>query len=169
MLAYVNGAGRGAADRLLAEVAQVLLTRGWPVAAAVQINVDHPDGRPCDMELHVLSAGAVVRISQHLGKMARGCRLDSAGLEQAVGLLEASLATQPRLMIINKFGKQEAEGRGFRPLIGRALAAGVPVLTAVNAANLTAFEAFADGMAEQLPDERGAVLDWCNDLTGAAA
>ncbi|WP_114965344.1 DUF2478 domain-containing protein [Alkalilacustris brevis] len=169
MLGYVRGAGRGAADRLLTDVAQTLIAQGWPVAAAVQVNVERFPDRPCDMELHVLSVGEVVRISQHLGPQARGCRLDPAGLEQAVGLLETALAGQPRLMIINKFGKQEAEGRGFRPLIGQALAAGVPVLTAVSAANHTAFEAFADGMAEQLPDDRAAVLAWCRNQEGAAA
>ncbi|HCK08169.1 MAG TPA: 3-dehydroquinate dehydratase, partial [Rhodobacter sp.] len=39
-------------------------------------------------------------------------------LEQAVGLVMISLAQQKSdMLIINKFGKQEVDGRGFRPAI----------------------------------------------------
>lgn len=120
------------------------------------------------MDLHVIGPGRIVRISQNLGTLAKGCRLDPAGLEQAVGLVEATLdaGVRPRLLIVNKFGKQEIDGRGFRPVIGRALAEGIAVLTAVNGASLAGFRAFAGGMEEEVPLDVTAILDWCRRATG---
>ena len=163
MLGYVIAEGRGAADRVLADVARHLHGEGWPLAGAVQVNSERGEMHPCDMDLHVLEAGRIVRISQNLGSLAKGCRLDPSGLEQAVGMVEAALEATPgpRLMIVNKFGKQEVDGRGFRPVFGRAMAAGVPVLTAVNRANLPGFETFAHGLAELLAPEFDAILGWC--------
>lgn len=162
MLGYVVAEGRGASDLLLADVAATLHGRGWPLAGAVQVNENTDPGRPCQMDLHVLTGGAAVRISQDLGVLARGCRLDPDGLERAVGLVEVALTSSPKLLIVNKFGKQELDGRGFRPVIGRALADGIPVLTAVNACNLAGFEAFAEGIGTRLPADRAAVLAWCD-------
>lgn len=163
MLGYTvaGETGLGAGDRLIGAVAGILLAEGWRLAGVVQSNTEVAPGRACKMDLTVLGSGETVRISQDLGAGSRGCRLDPAGLEAAVGLVERSLALGPRLLIVNKFGKQEAEGRGFRPLIGRALAEGVPVLTTVSGKNLAAFECFAEGLAERLAPEAGAVLDWC--------
>ncbi|MDP4032573.1 MAG: DUF2478 domain-containing protein [Pseudorhodobacter sp.] len=161
MLGYVVAPGRGAADQLLAEVAASLIGLGWPLAGVVQVNLEQDPAHPCQMNLQVLNGAQTVRISQDLGALSKGCRLDSAGLEQAVGLVETALEADPRLLIVNKFGRQELDGRGFRPLIGRAMAMGVPVLTAVNAEHLAGFEVFADGLGQALLPDPGTVLDWC--------
>lgn len=163
MLGFVTGGMRGQADVVLAEVAAQLRAEGVALAGVVQVNEDFDPARPCHMDLHILTGTQVVRISQNLGALSKGCRLDPAGLEQAVGLVARALDAGPQLLVVNKFGKQEADGRGFRPLIGQALAAGIPVLTAVNAGNRAAFEAFADGIGVALacaPDE---ILQFCRD------
>lgn len=160
MLAYFTTEERGLSDRLLAALADRLRARGLRLAGAVQVNVDRPGSHRCDMDLHVLTGSDVVRISQNLGRESRGCRLDPGGLERAVGLVAAALDARPDLLIVNKFGKQEAEGRGFRPLIGEALAREVPVLTAVSASNRAAFLDFCDGFAEELPPDPAALEAW---------
>lgn len=160
MLAFISCDERGKANRILADLARDLEARGWPLAGAVQVNVAGEDDK-CDMDLHVLSTGRVVRITQDLGALSEGCRLDPDGLEQAVGLAAAVLDSGARLAVVNKFGRTEAEGRGFRPFIGQALASGVPVILAVGHGHRAAFESFADGMATELPADAGAVLDWC--------
>lgn len=166
MLGYALTEGRGAGDLLLAEVAAVLRADGWPLAGAVQVN--RPGARPgtCLMELALLGSDVTIPISQDLGPLSRGCRVDPAGMAAAVGLAEAALAHHPRLLIVNKFGKHEAEGGGFRPLIGQALMQGVPVLTTLSPRNRTAFEAFADGLAEPLPGYAEALLAWCRATAG---
>jgi hypothetical protein len=167
MLGYVTSEGRGTSDLLLAEAARRLLEEGWPLAGVVQENVENPIRGRCDMDLHVLATDRMVRISQDLGPMARGCRLDPAGLEQAVGLVERALDgigdAKPRLLVVNKFGKQEIEGRGFRPVIGRALAEDIPVLVAVNASNLDAFHSFSDGIGEAVAPSVDAILHWIHN------
>ncbi|APX22925.1 MAG: DUF2478 domain-containing protein [Rhodobacteraceae bacterium] len=161
MLGYVVPQGRGASDVLIREVAARLRDGGVRLAGAVQINVETGPDTKCMMDLHVLSGFDVVRISQNLGALSRGCRLDPDGLERAVGLVSASLRDGAALLIVNKFGKQEADGRGFRPVIGEALAAGIPVLTAVGPSNVEAFLSFAEGLAEELPEDASAIETWC--------
>lgn len=161
MLGYVMAPERGDADLLISRVAARLQALDWPLAGAVQQN--RMEGASlCSMELVVLHGGGRICISQQLGSGSQGCRLDSAALEQAVGLVEAALDHAPRLLILNKFGKAEAEGRGFRLLIGRALGAGIPVLTGVNARNIEAFQEFAAGMGQPLPADEARILDWCH-------
>lgn len=157
---YVMGEAPGETDALLADVAARLSAGGWPLAGAVQVNSDGPPGAKCHMDLHVLASSKIIRISQDLGTLSRGCRLDPAGLESAVGLAEAALDARTRLVIVNKFGKQELDGRGFRPLIGKALAQGIPVLTGVGRSNLAAFEAFSEGLAEVVDPTPEALIAW---------
>jgi hypothetical protein len=80
------------------------------------------------MDVRVLPNGPILRISQNLGSVSKGCRLDPAALEAAVGLVEARLDPNVDLLIINKFGKHEADGRGFRTVIAAALDLEIPVL-----------------------------------------
>jgi hypothetical protein len=168
-LGYVIGARRGGVDALLAQAAGRLQAEGWDLAGVVQVNPEVP-GRRCDMDLILLGAEDRFRISQCLGPQARGCRLDPAGLEAAVGRVEAGLALRvPQLLVVNKFGKAEIGGRGFRPVIARALGDEVPVLVGVNRANLDGFQDFAAGLGTPLPEDLGAVLDWCRGLALDAA
>lgn len=115
------------------------------------------------MELCGIGRAGLWRISQRLGTLSRGCRLDPQGLESAAGEVAAALAAEPaaELLLINKFGKQEVDGRGFRPVIAEALLRDLPVLTAVNAKNLPAFLAFAEGLAEPVAPEPEALRQWC--------
>lgn len=161
MLGYVVAEGRGAGDAVIRDAAERLAARGLPLAGAVQVNIETDPSRKCDMELHILSGKDVVRINQNLGALSRGCRLDTEGLERAVGLVAAALEKDPALLIVNKFGKQELDGRGFRPLIGEALARGIPVLTAVSPGNVAGFLDYAQDLAERLPPDPQAMVDWC--------
>lgn len=164
MLGYISASGRGAADRLLADLARDLGAQGVALSGVVQLNRETRPDRHCDMDLQVLGHDHIVRISQDLGPNARGCRLDAQGLVAAVALVEADLARAPELapelMIINKFGKSEIEGRGFRDIFGQALALGVPVLTAVNSGNLAGFLEFAGEFAEEIDPEVAALQHW---------
>ncbi len=157
-LGYVSLPGRGETDRFLAQVATALRGR-LRLCGTVQTNIARADRRKCDMELELLATGEVLRISEDRGAMARGCTLDTQALTQAVALSEAAL-DGAELLIVNKFGKAEAEGQGFAPVIGTALCDGVPVLVGVNALNLPAFRAFAGELAQELPGDVARVADW---------
>ena len=168
MLGYVVAEGRGAGDLLIAEAVARLRAEGLHLAGAVQVNAERDPAYKCDMDLHILSGSGAIRISQDLGKLSRGCRLDPEGLERAVGLVAAALEAGPDLLVVNKYGKQEIDGRGFRPLIGEALSRGIPVLTAVNAGNVDAFRGFAEDLAEPVPAEVEAIAAWCRAQVAGA-
>lgn len=163
-LAYVTTTARGATDRLLSEVAARLDAKGVSLAGVVQTNTECADNARCDMDLRVMPGTEVIRISQTLGAGSRGCRLDPGELERAVGLVSAALAEDPELLIVNKFGKHEADGRGFRPLIAEALARDIPVLLGVNGLNEERFLAFTEGAAVKLNPEADALVDWVENV-----
>jgi len=159
-IAYVTLQGRGRTDELIAEVAAQLQGRGLRLAGTVQSNVERPDRRRCDMDLRVLPDGPIVRISEDRGDLARGCLLDSGALEQTVHQVMLRL-DGAQLLIVNKFGKREAEGRGLVPVVAEAVSRGIPVLVGVNGLNLAAFLAFAGEGTEGLPTDADAVVAWC--------
>lgn len=159
-LGYVTLAGRGRTDALLAAVVARLEAAGLRLAGTVQSNIQRADRALCDMDLRLLPDGPVVRISQDRGPEARGCRLDAGVLEQSVLWVERTL-DGAEMLVVNKFGKQEAEGKGLAPVIAEALGRGLPVLVGVNGLNLPAFLAFAEGLAAELRPEPEAVAAWC--------
>lgn len=65
------------------------------------------------------------------------------------------------MLIVNKFGKREAEGKGQVPVIAEALEMGLPVLIGVNGLNLAAFLAFAGEDVLALPSDPALIAQWC--------
>ncbi len=159
-ISYVLAPGSGDTDLLLARLAQHLLQRGIRVCGTVQVNTENPNAGRCDMDVQVLPDGPVVRISQSLGRSSRGCRLDSAALEAAVGYVKARLNRGSQMLIVNKFGKQEASGGGFREVIADAVASGIPVIVGLNRLNKPEFEGFVGDMAVQVPATDTGLRNW---------
>lgn len=159
-IAYVTLQGRGRTDDLISAVADRLTARGLRLAGTVQSNHDRPDRRKCDMDLRVLPDGPTVRISEDRGGLARGCILDSGALEQTVFEVEQRLDGAD-ILIVNKFGKRESEGKGLTSVIAEALHRGIPVLVGVNGLNLAAFLAFAGEDIEGLAPCPETVVEWC--------
>jgi len=159
----------GEIDQLLSAFAALHLSAGTALAGVVQSNTACVGTHHCDMDARVLPDGPVIRISQSLGSHARGCRLDPAALEQTVAEVALRLNPQTQLLIINKFGKHEADGRGFRELIAEAIVMGVPVLVGINQTNLDAFNAFTGGCATRLQADSQSLLAWFDTLNEPAA
>lgn len=158
-IGFVSLAGRGATDACLADAVERLSRSGLRLAGTVQTLTQRDDRHPCDMDLQVLPDGPMLRISQDRGQHARSCRLDGGVLEEAVVAVSQRLAGAS-LLVVNKFGKLESEGRGFVPLIAEAVSAAIPVLVGVNGLNRDAFLAFAEDMAVALPADPQAIADW---------
>ncbi|MCD9146325.1 DUF2478 domain-containing protein [Pseudophaeobacter flagellatus] len=161
-LAYVMTETRGGTDRLISSLAEALDAKGIALAGIVQTNTECSDDTLCDMDVRVLPTGETIRISQSLGAGARGCRLNPEALERAVGQVSSSLQQEPRpqVLIVNKFGKHEADGRGMRPVIAEALSQGLVVVSGVNRMNVEAFKAFSDGMAVQGAADLDGLVAW---------
>lgn len=159
-IAYTMTRGRGALDRTMEDFANALARQGIRVCGIVQTNTNCAEGERCDMDVRVLPDGPVLRISQNLGKGSRGCRLDPEALETAVASVARSMQDGCDIFLLNKFGKQEADGRGFRDLIAEALSRDATVVTGVNGANTVALDAFTDGGATYVRPDVDHLLTW---------
>lgn len=160
-LAIIHATTTGSLGAILREVADHLVARGWHLAGVIQDAPAGPQDHPCDMDLRVLPSGRRVCINQNLGKGSRGCRLDGGGIEAAAASVATDVASNaPDLLIVNKFGKIEAAGRGFRPLIGDALDWGIPVIVGVNDLDRADLEAFTCGMGAIVATETARIVSW---------
>ena len=148
-------------DELLWRVARRLQGQGLRVAGAVQVNEPNADGCRCVMTLEDLSSGRRVVASEHRGPLARGCRLDTGALVEMVGLVTNSLGSSTDMVIVNKFGKREAEGRGFRPVIETAVLLDIPVLVGLNLAHRDSWNAFVDHQGIIVEPTDAAIAKWC--------
>ena len=148
----MNATLRGLADRLSAE--------GLRAVGAVQVNTDAAPDEPAAMDLVLLPDGPTVGISQRLGAGSSGCRLDPDALERAVQQTAERLAAGADVLIVNKFGAHEVDGRGFRELIGTALESGTPAIVGVTTAKLPAFRDFVGDLAVAVPCDADTLHDW---------
>ena len=160
MLGYVTSDKTGATDKLMLDFARSCKSKGIRLAGAVQINQGTQGNHRSRMVLDVLGAENQITISQDLGGSAKGCRLDPGNLEEAVQAVNASMSRDTELLILNKFGKQERDGQGFRDVIVKALDLDIPVVFGVNASLLADFLSFAGDYAEQIPADLPSLQGW---------
>lgn len=162
-LAHIRSGRPGEINETLFRLAGLMEASGLRVVGAVQTNADNEDDSACDMDLRILPGGPTICISQKLGPGSSGCRLDASQLEAAVHECSRRLAAGADLLIVNKFGAHEADGRGFRDLIGAALAEDVPVIVGVSPVKLDDFLDFSGGLSEELPCDMDAITGWCRN------
>jgi hypothetical protein len=157
----------GDIDGLFADIANRLLNNGHRVCGVLQSRGEmHGDCHCADMDLHVIGSSRTFRISQSLGNGSHGCRLHPGALAECAAYLEKQLDHGAELLILNRFGRGESEGRGFRDLIGHALGLGIPVLTAVRPTYQDEWQDFGSGLSCDLPMKESAVLNWFNNMIG---
>jgi len=162
MLAVVDASQTDRCDSILASVASKLLDDGLRISGALRNVPSERLPAACETTLKVIPDGPDIRITQDLGRGSIACRMDAGAIESVVGLATARFYSEdPDLVILNKFGLSEAEGRGFRSLICLALQNQVPVLTAVGNTHRVAFDHFAEGMATILAPDESEIVAWC--------
>ena len=149
-----------AADRFISDLGYKIRDAGIAVAGIVQHNNFIRDRTKCDMEIEELASRTILQLSEDRGKNARGCRLDRGVLSEAAALLSASLENEPELVILNKFGKLEAEGRGLRDTLADAVQLGVPIVIGVPYRNIEQWRAFTEGLAEECSVGSSRLHDW---------
>ena len=151
-------------DDLLRRVADRLRADQVALAGALQENIGGIPGQCSAMTLVDLSSQRRFGISQDLGLQSEGCRLDPQGLSEVGALLDRPFDLRTELLLLNRFGKAEAEGRGLRSVFARAIDAGIPVLTAVRPPYREAWAQFHGGLAVDLPTDLERVLAWCEQV-----
>ncbi|MFT4119931.1 DUF2478 domain-containing protein [Bradyrhizobium sp.] len=152
-------------DAVLRNFAADLSARGVRVVGMVQA------GQCADSSLSavLLHNGEKLLLAQDLDPAARGCRLDLARLQNAGERIADALADGADLVIINRFGKRERDGKGLSHLISRALDADIPVVIAVGKDHFPDWIKFAGGMSVKLNCERDALGAWWQGIAAAGA
>ena len=161
-IAVVTSTVGGQIDQVLSEVAAKLEADGQRLSGVVKVlEIERETDHYCDMDVRVLPNGPQIRITQSLGEGSEGCRLDPGAIVEAVAQTARTDISHADMFILNKFGPQEAEGRGFCDSIASALEHDKPVLVGVAGSKHEAFNTFVDGLAEALPAETDTIYNWC--------
>jgi Protein of unknown function (DUF2478) len=97
------------------------------------------------------------------GNEARGCRLDPDAFARIGAWVERAVLERVDLLIINKFGREEAHGRGLRPVIAEALIAEIPLVIGVSTRNFCEFLTFVGDSVTPLRPDIEAITAWCRN------
>ena len=152
-------------DALLIAVAEHLTRHELHLGGIVQVRSGPMESCATSLEVMDLMSGKRASIWEDRGACAQGCRLDERGLAAAEPMIRAAIAADVDLVMINRFGHAESRGAGLVPAIIAAIEAGIPVLTAVRAPYIEAWQAFHGGLAADLPADRDAVAAWCRRVS----
>lgn len=161
VLVYDGGLFR---DALIAQCgAADLVASGYRLGGVVQSNAHRRGRRRCDMYVKDLLGGDEIKISLDRGNEARGCRLDPDAFARIGAWVERAVLERVDLLIINKFGREEAHGRGLRPVIAEALIAEIPLVIGVSTQNLCDFLTFVGDSVTRLRPDIEAMTAWCRN------
>src|SRR5215475_5459312 len=152
-------------DAVLRDFAADLKTQGVRVVGLVQA------GQCADSSLSavLVHSGEKLLLAQDFDPAASGCRLDVGRLENVGARVAEALDAGADLLIINRFGKRERDGKGLSHLIERALDADIPVVIAVSGERFADWIKFAGGMTVKLACERQALDEWWRNVSLGAA
>ena len=143
--------------QILREFAADLNHRGYRAVGLVQLGHHCVDDKLSAMLVHT---GEQLHLFQDLGSCSTGCRLDVGQLLDAGQQIANAIDQGADLLIVNRFGRQEREGKGLSYLVERALSADIPVVIAVPSHRFADWIKFADGMSVKLRCEREALEAW---------
>jgi hypothetical protein len=142
-------------DRLLQKFARDLLGHGHRVVGLIQTRLDDEEAA-----VTILPTGETIPLFQKLGSLSGSCRLDPGRLAEAAGRVNALIETGADLVVINRFGKAEAEGKGLIDEIAHALGADIPVVVAVPDYRLPEWLSFCGGLGIKLPCRSESLENW---------
>jgi hypothetical protein len=146
-------------DALLRNFADGLIAQGHRVAGLVQLA--HRCTGDVELSAMMLHNGEQLQLFQDLGTCARGCRLDIDRLMRAGSQIAEQLEHNGAdLLIINRFGKHEQEGKGLLFLVEQALSLDIPVLIAVPDLRFHHWIEFSGGMSVKLPCRGASLQAW---------
>ena len=158
-LAVIVHAGKGSADAVLLDFAQRLSAQGRIVRGLVP--GPQADAHQCATRtVQDLATGDIYPIGQDLGKQSGVCCLDPSALTAAGIVLRRAMEAPADLVIVNRFGIQEAAGDGFCAEFLELITRGYPVLTVVSHTYLPAWREFTGGLATELTADTDALLAW---------
>jgi nucleoside-triphosphatase THEP1 len=143
-------------DAVLREFAADLNARGVRAVGMVQA------GACADSSLSavLVHSGETLLLARDFDPNAKGCSLDIGRLQNAGARVSDAIDAGADLVIINRFGKREQNGKGLAHLIEKSLGADIPVVIAVSSQRFDDWIKFAGGMTVKLTCSRDALGVW---------
>jgi hypothetical protein len=163
--AVVYGAG-DEPDRLLLNFSEHLRRSGIRVAGIVQLGHAGQVGNS-NLGAVMLPGNEVLGMAHDPGGSPFGCRLHTEWVADIASMIAAAIERGADLVIVNRFGKLEAEGQGFIDLIKQAVNADIPALIAVPEHRFAAWIRYSGGMNVRLACRPAALDRWWQSVVGA--
>lgn len=155
----LQGAASAVIQGMLHDFAARLSAIGLRVAGVVESAADQD--HPCkSMVLRSLDDDRLFSISQDLGPGSQACNLAPEGLALACAAVQEQIVRGTDIVILSKFGKQEAMGRGLSDAFGAAIAAGLPIVTSVSPALMSEWRNFAGEFGQCVQAEIAQRAGW---------
>lgn len=153
-------------DPILADAVIRIQERGIAVAGLLQYFGARLANGKRSMWIEDIVSGALIRLDSPRGPGASACLLDPDALAQAACMLQRATASAPDLVVVNRFGNAEAEGRGMRGELADAICSGAAVLVAVRFSLLNDLEGFLGAPAHLLLPSSAAIATWAEAVMG---
>ena len=167
LIAAVNINGCTDVDQIISEIVDELKHREFQIAGYLQRGIINSPGSRTDFYLESVAGGDKATISQSLGSGSTGCRLDSAALAEFSKKLSSEIEDHIDMIVLNRFGKGESEGQGFRIAIEKAVAMDIPVLTAVRDEYIESWREFCGEFGVEVSPTKEAISEWCDNVLGS--
>jgi molybdate transport system ATP-binding protein len=147
-------------DAILTSAVEQLRGCGATVGGLLQrFGEQLPNGK-YRMWVDDIITGQSIRLDKPRGAGASACILDPDALAQAGCMLRRITEAPPDLIIVNRFGRAEANGGGMRPEIADAIYSGAAVLISARFTYLEALEGFLGAPPTVLPPSAAAIARW---------
>lgn len=158
-IAIIQGSSAATAQKLFRDIVE----RWSPqirIAGVIEER-DHSDGRACRAgRLRDIGDNALYPMFQKAAAVSVGCDVEEAGINSAAAAIQRNLIAGCDVVILSKFGKLEAGGRGLRAAFDACIGAKIPLLTYIPFKLDRALERFADCQSTFLRSEATAIDEW---------
>lgn len=146
----------------LAAFADGLKTKGVRVAGIVQETVHEAGGAYLGVDSIDVASGARTPIKRvdAATRDARVCALDPQALAETAPILSRAIAERAEVIVIDRFGREEQQGRGLMDEIMTAIAEGIPLLISVPDSAFDIWTERTGGLGAVLAPEQKALKDW---------
>lgn len=149
-------------DGVLLDFVAGLKAQGLRPVGLVQFG--HHNAGVAELTAMMVHSGQRVDLFQEAAAYTVGRRLDLDKLAAARSAMMAAIDEGADLLVVNRFGRQEQQGRGLAHLIEYALGADVPVVVPVPTFRFDDWIAYIEGMCVKLPCQGDALAAWWNGL-----
>ena len=153
-------------DAILHEFASGLNANGHRAVGIVQLGRYCPDA---SLSATLVPTGEQFQLFQDRSTYSAGCRLDLGQLTGVGERIARILDEGADILIVNRFGRQEREGKGLAHLVAHALGADIPVVVAVPTHHFSDWISFAGGMTVKLHCDRESLDAWWRLVSARSA